>query len=50
MVAEAREALEQKDVTLVLPWVAAKDEEEIRHAFELAVAVRGKGGKSYNFV
>jgi len=45
VVAEAREALEQKDVTLVLPWVAAKDEGEIRHAFELAVAVRGKGGK-----
>jgi hypothetical protein len=45
VVAEAREALEQNDVTLVLPWVAAKDEGEIRHAFELAVAVRGKGGK-----
>lgn len=45
VVAKAREALERKDVKLVLPWVAAKDEGEIRHAFELAVAVRGKGEK-----
>lgn len=45
VVTRAREALEKKDVTLVLPWVAAEDEAEIRHAFELAVAVRGKGGK-----
>jgi len=45
VVTKAREALEKKDVTLVLPWVAAEDEGEIRHAFELAVAVRGKGEK-----
>lgn len=45
VVIKAREALEKKDVKLVLPWVAAKDEGEIRHAFELAVAVRGKGEK-----
>lgn len=45
VVMKAREALEKKDVTIVLPWVAAKDEEEIRHAFELAVTVRGKGEK-----
>lgn len=43
VVMKAKEALEKKDVKLVLPWVAAKDEAEIRHAFELAVAVRGKG-------
>lgn len=43
VVTKAREALEKKDVTLVLPWVAAEDEEEIRHAFELAVTVRVKG-------
>jgi hypothetical protein len=43
VVTRAMEALEKKDVTLVLPWVAAEDEGEIRHAFELAVAVRGKG-------
>jgi hypothetical protein len=45
VVTKAREALEKKDVNLVLPWVAAEDEGEIREAFELAVAVRGKGGK-----
>jgi hypothetical protein len=45
VVTRAREALEKKDVKLVLPWVAAEDEGEIRQAFELAVAVRGKGEK-----
>lgn len=45
VVVKAKEALERKDVKLVLPWVAEKDEGEIRHAFDLAVAVRGKGGK-----
>ncbi len=45
VVVKAKEALEKKDVRLVLPWVAAKDEGEIRHAFDLAVAVRGKGGR-----
>jgi hypothetical protein len=43
VVTKAREALEKSDVTLVLPWVAAEDEAEIRHAFELAVTVRVKG-------
>jgi len=41
----AKRALEQGDVTLVLPWVAADQEEEIREAFDLAVAVRGNGPK-----
>lgn len=45
VVAKAREALEKKNVDLVLPWVAAKDEAEIRNAFDLAAAVRGKGPK-----
>lgn len=45
VITKAREALEKKDVNLVLPWVAATDEGEIRHAFELAVAVRGNGEK-----
>ncbi len=45
VVSKAREALEKKNVDVVLPWVAAKDEGEIRHAFELATAVRGKGEK-----
>jgi len=43
VVSKAREALDKRDVTLVLPWVAAKDEGEIRQAFALAIAVRGKG-------
>lgn len=45
VVSLAREALEKGDVKLVLPWVAAEKEEEIRGAFDLAVAVRGKGAK-----
>ena len=41
----AQKALEKGDVTLVLPWVAKEKEGEIREAFDLAVAVRGKGTK-----
>ncbi len=46
VVTSARQALAKGDVKLVLPWVAARDEAEIRKAFELAVAVRGKGEKA----
>ena len=41
----ARQALAKGDVKIVLPWVAADKEAEIRKAFDLAVAVRGKGDK-----
>lgn len=41
----AREALAKGDVNIILPWVAADKEAEIRKAFDLAVAVRGKGEK-----
>ena len=41
----ARESLAKGDVKIILPWVAADKEAEIRKAFELAVAVRGKGDK-----
>ncbi len=41
----ARQALDKGDVKIVLPWVAAAKEGEIRKAFDLAVAVRGKGEK-----
>lgn len=41
----ARQALAKGDVKIVLPWVAADKEAEIRKAFDLAVAVRGKGAK-----
>ena len=41
----ARQALAKGDVKIVLPWVAAEKEKEIREAFDLAVAVRGKGTK-----
>ena len=45
VVSLAKEALKKGDVKLVLPWVAADKEAEIRKAFDLAVAVRGKGEK-----
>jgi hypothetical protein len=41
----ARQALAKGDVKIVLAWVAADKETEIRKAFDLAVAVRGKGDK-----
>lgn len=41
----ARQALAKGDVKIILPWVAADKEAEIRKAFDLAVAVRGKGEK-----
>jgi hypothetical protein len=41
----ARQALARGDVKIILPWVAAEKEKEIREAFDLAVAVRGKGTK-----
>lgn len=39
----AKEALDEKNVNLVLPWVRAEDEEQIRHTFEHAQAVRELG-------
>ena len=39
----ARNALETGNVNLVLPWVRAEDEDEIRHAFDHALAVRKLG-------
>jgi hypothetical protein len=41
----ARQALAKGDVKIVLPWVAADKEAEIRKAFDLTMAVRGKGEK-----
>lgn len=41
----ARQALAKGDVKIVLPWVAADKEAEIEKAFDLAMAVRGKGEK-----
>jgi len=45
VISQARQALEKGDVRIVLPWVAAEKEKEIREAFDLVVAVRGKGPK-----
>ena len=45
VIIKAREALTTGDVTLVLPWVTAVKEKEIREAFDLAATVRGKGPK-----
>jgi hypothetical protein len=42
----AKKALEEKNVNLVLPWVRAEEDEEIRHAFDHAQAVRGLGPKA----
>jgi hypothetical protein len=39
----ARQALAKGDVNIILPWVAADKEAEIRKAFDLTMAVRGKG-------
>jgi hypothetical protein len=41
----ARQALAKGDVKIILPWVAAEKEAEIRKAFDLTMAVRGKGEK-----
>ncbi len=41
----ARQALEKGDVKIILPWVAKEKEGEIRKAFDLAAAVRGRGEK-----
>lgn len=45
VILKARQAIEKGDVSLVLPWVAADKEGEIKEAFALATAVRGKGTK-----
>ena len=41
----ARQALAKGDVKIILPWVAADKETEIRKAFDLATTVRSKGEK-----
>ena len=43
VVTSARTALEMGNVNHVLPWVLPKDEQEIRHAFDHATAVRKLG-------
>ena len=45
VVISARQALDNGDVKRILPWVAASQEGEIRKAFDLTMAVRGKGEK-----
>jgi Family of unknown function (DUF6448) len=42
----ARKALEAGNVNLVLPWVRAEDERELRRAFEHALAVRKLGAEA----
>jgi hypothetical protein len=43
VIKDAQRALESNDVTPVLKWVAAKDEDSIKKIFELTTSVRGKG-------
>lgn len=46
VVGAAREALRQADVDLVLPYVPAEGEPEVRQAFELALKVRALGSEA----
>lgn len=46
VVEDARRALEKGDVTPVLKWVRAEDEEQIREAFEHTTAVRELGNEA----
>ena len=46
LVTLAKRALEEKNVNLVLPWVRAEDDDEIRHVFDHAQAVRELGPKA----
>lgn len=39
---DARQALSKKDVTPVLKWIPATSENEVRGAFDMALAVRGE--------
>ena len=43
VVAAAEQALEQRDVELILPYVKAEQEEELTAAFEQALAIRSRG-------
>lgn len=45
VIADARKALEAKDVTPVLKWVKQKDEKAVRAAFGRALGARGKKGE-----
>src|SRR3546814_12444379 len=42
VVQDAQRAIVEKNVTPVLKWVTQKDEEEIRSAFDMTLAVRGE--------
>lgn len=46
VVAAGRQALDSGNVKLALPWVQAKDEAELRAAFDKARAVRKAGGEA----
>ena len=46
VVRAARTALEQEDVDVVLPYVHASGEDEVRHAFDLAVKARTLGAEA----
>ena len=42
VIKDAQRALESKDVTPVLKWVTAEDEDAVREAFRLATSLRGE--------
>lgn len=45
VIADARRALTQQDITPVLKWIPAADEAELRGTFDTTVAIRGEGAK-----
>ena len=48
VVKDAQRALAEKKVDPVLKWVSAQDEEPVRQAFEMALAVRGESDAAMN--
>lgn len=46
VISQAKQALESGNVNLVLPWVQAEDETEIRSAFESTLSVRKLGAQA----
>lgn len=48
VVKDAQRALAEKKVDPVLKWVSAQDEEPVREAFEMALAVRGESEAAKN--
>ena len=46
VITEAKQALEEGDITPILKWVSKDAEPEIKEAFQKALAVRSKGSEA----